>query len=168
VTMVASATTTRCGWKAGVSRHDPRGTVPLRSGRCSVGLEAPCGADRRQLCLAKYQQIAAQIGRLWREQRERDERDRGRPKGRNPGERRGRPGRDPLLLARVAEYYASYDGVGVWAALAKKFGFPESQARGWIHAARVRRPPFLTYTARGQRGGDLTEDAKKVLRVDVT
>jgi hypothetical protein len=91
--------------------------------------------------------------------------ERARAERRKRGEiRGGRPSRGPLFYACFAEAYVNHAHEGnVWAILAKQFNLPEATVRDCIHATR--KYGFLSDTVRGQRGGTLTEEAKKVLSV---
>jgi hypothetical protein len=73
----------------------------------------------------------------------------------------GRAGRGDLFYAERAAEYVELCASGVRApldALAKRHGYSKEAAKDWIKKARSL--GFLTNTARGAKGGRLTEEAQ--------
>jgi hypothetical protein len=85
---------------------------------------------------------------------------------RSPTERRGRPKLPDKFLATVAREYAVASAAGKppVEAVAQRHGEDVAKVRGWIHKARLR--GFLTVSAQGKTGGEVTPKATFVLETE--
>jgi hypothetical protein len=80
-------------------------------------------------------------------------------------QRPGRRGRDPVEYARIAQRYESFLGTeSPIGALASAEGLTVASARNLVYEARKR--GYLTPTVKGHAGGDMTQQARKLLGLE--